>query len=122
MAGYVWAIVIFLVFGFFAAWQIIAMVTAYQAATGTIWQRLLSAFDHSATIFFARMLTFISAALAIFGDILPLFDPASSTGSLIVSYINPKYVPLYTLALGIIFELARRRSGSVAPPVPSTKV
>ena len=119
--SYLGAAVFVLIFVFFAAWQIIAMINSYKTATGTTWQRLLSAFDHSATIFFARMLTFGSAILAVLADVLPMLDPASATGNAIVGYINPKYVPFYTLALGILFELARRRSGSVAPPIPTIK-
>lgn len=66
-----------------------------------MWNNVKSWFKHSATIVWARILILLGF-LAGLADIL--------TASNIQSYIPSKYVPWYLVAVGIITEIARRRT------------
>lgn len=113
------AALLIIILGLLAAGQIASIVTAFNASTGTVWQRSLAAFDHSATILIARLMAFVGAFLAVGIDWLPVLDPNTQLGSLLVGFLNPKYVPYYTLVVALLTEVARRRASSVAPIVPN---
>ena len=63
-------------------------------------------FRHSATILWARLVA--CAGLVMVALETVLHDPNVSLA--IQSALQPKYVPYYVIAIGLITELARRRS------------
>lgn len=103
--------------GLFAV-QLWRIVQGYRKATGTPWQRFLAAFSDSATILWARILAFGSGAISFGISFLPALDPTSSIGTALQTVLQPKYVPWYTLAIAVIFEIVRRRPGSIDPITP----
>lgn len=68
--------------------------------------KLKSSFKHSVTILWARVV--IAAGVAMSAAVNLTADPNTSTA--IQSLFPPKYVPYYLIAIGIITELARRRT------------
>ena len=71
-----------------------------------MWDKLKAWFKHSLTILWARGVAVIGVLLAA-GEAL-LQDP-NVTGA-IQSALQPKFVPYYVIAIGLVTELARRRS------------
>jgi hypothetical protein len=71
-----------------------------------MWDNIKAWFKHSLTILWARAVTLAGLLLAA-GDAL-LSDP-NVTGA-IQSVLQPKYIPYFVIAIGIITELARRRT------------
>lgn len=71
-----------------------------------MWDNIKAWFRHSLTILWARAVTLAGLLLAA-GDVL-LADP-NVTGA-IQSVLQPKYVPYFVIAIGVITELARRRT------------
>ncbi|TPJ70452.1 hypothetical protein [Mesorhizobium sp. B2-6-7] len=65
-----------------------------------MWTKIKSWFKDSETIFVARLQVLIGIVLTA----LAAIDPATIT-----PYIDPKYVPLVLVGLGIVTEWARRR-------------
>lgn len=71
-----------------------------------MWDKVKAWFKHSLTILWARAVTLVGLLLAA-GDAL-LADP-NVTGA-IQSVLQPKYIPYFVIAIGVITELARRRT------------
>jgi hypothetical protein len=71
-----------------------------------MWDNIKAWFKHSLTILWARAITLAGLLLAA-GEAL-LADP-NVTGA-IQSVLQPKYIPYFVIAIGIITELARRRT------------
>lgn len=71
-----------------------------------MWEKIKSSFKHSITILWARAVA-CAGLLLMVGEQL-LQDPNISGA--IQSVLQPKFVPYYILAIGILTELARRRS------------
>lgn len=63
-------------------------------------------FRHSATVLWARLVA--AAGLVLMAVQSLLQDPAVAQA--IQSVLQPKYVPYYVIAIGLITELARRRT------------
>jgi hypothetical protein len=71
-----------------------------------MWDKVKAWFKHSVTILWARAMTLGGALLA---TLLSLSnDP--NVGSAIQSALQPKFIPYYVIAIGLITELARRRT------------
>lgn len=71
-----------------------------------MWDNIKAWFKHSVTILWARIVTLGGAALA---AVLSLSgDP--NVSSAIQSVLQPKLIPYYVIAIGLITELARRRT------------
>jgi hypothetical protein len=75
-----------------------------------MWDNIKGWFKYSVTILWARVVTLAgvlgAAALSLLGD-------SSITGA-IQSLLQPQFVPWYVIGIGVITELARRRTaGSV---------
>ena len=71
-----------------------------------MWNKVKAWFKHSITILWARAMTFGGAVLA---TLLSLSsDP--NVGAAIHSVLQPKLIPYYVIAIGILTELARRRT------------
>jgi len=77
-------------------------------------KRIKAFFRHSLTILWARCVALVGLVLA-FSD--PLLDLFSLPGvkEQIQAILDPKFVPLYLIAIAVVTELARRRSLSRAP-------
>jgi hypothetical protein len=71
-----------------------------------MWDNIKAWFKHSLTILWARAVTLAGLLLAA-GDAL-LADP-NVTGA-IQSVLQPKFVPYFIIAIGLVTELARRRT------------
>lgn len=70
------------------------------------WETIKAWFKHSLTILWARAVAAIGLLLAV-GEAL-LQDPAVSGA--IQGVLQPKYIPYYVIAIGLVTELARRRT------------
>lgn len=71
-----------------------------------MWDRIKSSFKHSVTILWARVVA-LAGLLLMAGQSL-LQDPNVSAA--VQSVLQPKFVPYYVIAIGLITELARRRT------------
>jgi hypothetical protein len=71
-----------------------------------MWDKIKAWFRHSVTILWARVVALAGLLLAA-GEGL-LADP--NVSSAIQSVLQPKYIPYYVIAIGLITELARRRT------------
>ncbi|MBX6328560.1 MAG: hypothetical protein IRY89_08295 [Pseudolabrys sp.] len=71
-----------------------------------MWTKIKAWFKHSLTIAWARM-------VALFGFVLAALEATAAdrdlTGALQAA-LQPQYVPYYVIAIGLITELARRRT------------
>ena len=68
--------------------------------------KIIGWFKHSLTILWARVIALAGVLMAA-GEAL-LADPKFT--SALQSVLQPKYVPYYIIAIGLITELARRRT------------
>lgn len=71
-----------------------------------MWDRIANSFRHSATILWARLVACAGLLMAAAETVLQ--DPAVSEA--VQAALSPKYVPYYVIAIGLITELARRRT------------
>ena len=71
-----------------------------------MWDKIKAWFKHSLTILWARVIALAGLLLAA-GEAL-LADP-NVTGA-IQSVLQPKFIPYYVIAIGLVTELARRRT------------
>lgn len=73
-------------------------------------EKIKAWFKHSVTILWARFVAAIGLVLAA-GQAL-LQDP-NVTGA-VQSALQPKYIPYYVIAIGLVTEIARRRTADKA--------
>lgn len=71
-----------------------------------MWQKFKASFKQSVTILWARIVAF--AGLFLMAGETLLQDP--NIAGAIQSALQPKFVPYYVIAIGLITELARRRT------------
>ncbi len=71
-----------------------------------MWQKIKSWFRHSVTILWARVVTVAGLLLAAGQSVLQ--DP--NVSGAIQSALQPKYIPYYVIAIGLVTEIARRRT------------
>lgn len=71
-----------------------------------MWDKIKAWFKHSLTILWARVVA-VTGLLMAAGEAL-LADP--NVSSAMQSVLQPKYIPYYVIAIGLITELARRRT------------
>ncbi|RDV02134.1 hypothetical protein [Undibacter mobilis] len=71
-----------------------------------MWDRIKNWFRHSATILWARLVACAGLVMGVAETVLQ--DPAVSQA--VQSALQPRYVPYYVIAIGLITELARRRT------------
>lgn len=95
--------------------QVLHICIAYQSATGTPWQRFLSAFGHSQTVLLARVATFLAGASVWAVNFLPDLDPSNPIGQYVRSLLPPQYSTYYALGFAVLVELVRRAPGSLDP-------
>jgi hypothetical protein len=71
-----------------------------------MWDTLKAAFKHSVTILWAR---FVALGGIVLGAVQALSaDPAVNDA--IHTILQPQFIPYYVIAIGLITELARRRT------------
>ncbi|HEU4662163.1 MAG TPA: hypothetical protein VFS63_16040 [Pseudolabrys sp.] len=71
-----------------------------------MWHKVKSWFKHSLTILWARLVAVGGLLLASTQTLIA--DP--SVNDAIHSLLQPKYVPYYVIAIGLITEIAHRRT------------
>lgn len=71
-----------------------------------MWDKIKTWFRHSATILWARLVACAGLLMAAAETVLQ--DPALSQA--VQAALQPKFVPYYVVAIGLITELARRRT------------
>jgi hypothetical protein len=71
-----------------------------------MWDRIKTWFRHSATILWARLVACAGLLMAAAETVLQ--DPTLSQA--VQSALQPKFVPYYVIAIGLVTELARRRT------------
>ena len=71
-----------------------------------MWNQIKASCRHSVTILWARVVA-LAGLLLVAGQSL-LQDP--NVSSAIQSVLQPKFVPYYVIAIGLVTELARRRT------------
>jgi hypothetical protein len=74
-----------------------------------MWDKIKTWFKHSLTILWARAVAFAGILLAAVQALLA--DP-NVTGA-IQAALQPKFIPYYVIAIGLITEIVRRRSMKV---------
>ena len=75
-----------------------------------MWTKLKSSFAHSLTILWARVVAFAGILLAVADDVLA----DAHVNAAIQQALQPKYIPYYVIAIGVLTELARRRTAGRA--------
>jgi hypothetical protein len=71
-----------------------------------MWDKIKSWFRHSLTILWARAIALAGLLLAATQSVLA--DPSVSDA--VQQLLQPKYIPYYVIAIGLVTELARRRT------------
>jgi hypothetical protein len=71
-----------------------------------MWKKIKAWFKHSVTILWARFIAALGLFLAATQSLLQ--DP-NVTGA-VQSALQPKYIPYYVVAIGLVTEIARRRT------------
>ena len=71
-----------------------------------MWEKIKTWFKHSVTILWARLVALVGLLLAVGQPLLG--DP--NVNSAMQSILQPKFIPYYVIAIGIVTELARRRT------------
>ena len=71
-----------------------------------MWDKIKIWFRHSATIVWARAIALAGIVLAAVEGVLA--DPGTTAA--LQQMLQPKFVPYYVIAIGLVTELARRRT------------
>jgi hypothetical protein len=74
------------------------------------WDKIKAWFKHSVTILWARVVALAGVVLVAGQSVLG--DP--NVSSAVQTILQPKFIPYYVIAIGIITELARRRTAGKA--------
>jgi hypothetical protein len=75
-----------------------------------MWDKIKAWFKHSMTILWARTVALAGLVLAIVQALLS----DQNVNSAVQSILQPKFIPYYVIAIGIVTELARRRTAGRA--------
>jgi hypothetical protein len=73
-----------------------------------MWDRIKAWFRNSMTILWARVVAVAGLLLA---AVQSLFADPNVNGAM-QQVLQPKYIPYYVIAIGLVTELARRRTAS----------
>jgi hypothetical protein len=71
-----------------------------------MWEKIKAWFKHSITILWARVVALAGLLLAAGQSLLA--DP--NVSGAIQSVLQPKFIPYYVIAIGLVTEIARRRT------------
>ena len=100
---------IFLLIVSFASWlSCCAYPTTQPKFNGatSMWDKIKAWFKHSVTILWARVVALLGLLLAAGQSLLQ--DP--NVNGAIQTVLQPKFIPYYIIAIGLITEIARRRT------------
>jgi hypothetical protein len=75
-----------------------------------MWDKVKAWFKHSLTILWARIVALVGLLLAAGEQVLQ--DPTIDNA--VQSALQPKFIPYYVIAIGLITEIARRRTAGRA--------
>jgi hypothetical protein len=75
-----------------------------------MWDKIKAWFKHSVTILWARAVALVGLLLATGQSLLG--DP--NINAAVQTILQPKFIPYYVIAIGIVTELARRRTAGRA--------
>ena len=78
----------------------------------TLLARIKAFFLHSVTILWARFVALVGVVVGF----LQGFTPNPTIDNAIHEILQPKLIPWYALGIGVITELARRRTATKTPP------
>jgi hypothetical protein len=87
-----------------------AVIPSDIEGTQIMWNKVKAWFKHSLTILWARIVALVGLLLAAGEQLLQ--DP--SINSAVQSALQPKFIPYYVIAIGLITEIARRRTAGRA--------
>lgn len=73
-----------------------------------MWDKIKAWFKHSLTILWARVVAFAGILLAAVQALLA--DP--NVAGTVQTALQPKFIPYYVIAIGLITEIARRRTAA----------
>jgi len=76
-----------------------------------MWSKIKSSFRNSVTILWARVQVLAGLLAA---SLMALATDPNVTGAIQVA-MDPKFIPYYVIAIGLITEIARRRSINRVP-------
>lgn len=79
-----------------------------------MWGTLKASFRHSVTILWARLVALLGVLLMSAQSLIA--DP--SVNEAVRSLLRPELIPYYVIAIGLVTELARRRTAGVREPAP----
>jgi hypothetical protein len=71
-----------------------------------MWDKIKAWFKHSVTILWARLVAAVGLLLAAGQSMLQ--DP--NVSGAIQTALQPKFIPYYVIAIGLVTEIARRRT------------
>ena len=91
-------------------------IVGYANATGTFWDRALTAGKGSATILWQRLVIFTSGLSALLVELATYFN-VPQIDSAIQAVLKPQYIGFFTIAVAVVTEFARRRT-LTPPPTP----
>jgi len=77
-------------------------------------ERLKASFRHSVTILWARVVALLGVLLMSAQSLIA--DPSVSEA--VRSLLKPELIPYYVIAIGLVTELARRRTAGAREPAP----
>jgi hypothetical protein len=82
----------------------------FKAGEVSMWDKIKAWFKHSVTILWARVVALVGLLLASCQSLLS--DP-NITGA-IQTALQPQFIPYYVIAIGLVTEIARRRTAGRA--------
>lgn len=82
----------------------------YRTETGTRWQRLLGAANHSVTILWAKFCLVVAAVTAQLDSIADLFGAPEAKDAINAYVGNPKIIAAVMLAMACVTIFARKRT------------
>jgi hypothetical protein len=89
-------------------WLIVTTWLNYRKATGTVWQRLLSAADDSATLLWAKFMLLVSTLTGVLTNAADyIADP--NLNAAIKAALTPEHVIYFAIFVTFVTMLAHRR-------------
>ena len=75
-----------------------------------MWDKIKAGFKHSVTILWARVVALAGVVLAMGQSLMS----DANVNSAVQTILQPKLIPYYVIAIGVVTELARRRTAGTA--------
>lgn len=91
----------------YIVWQ---AVSAWRAASGSVWQRLLASAKDSATILWAKFVSLIASLAGLAGEFADAVGAPGVKEQVQSALGNPVYVALFLVGVSFISIAARKRT------------